>query len=1080
MSNPTEPADPSHKCCDGCTMNRSSNSNTTTSFGPITAAINSSNVTEPCNEGCCSGNKDLVEEATEDDCCGGNELLIEDKYQVTCCSGEEKEAADDGCQDLCCSGENEKSNGRRGLSACCEGKASPCCDASCIDRIAMRECKSNCSEDFKSNGLHTEGTACEAHKKRTRHKYAAKLAAFDCICRALIALGQESCCIPKAESSVPRGSTTRKWSPNSDASDACCKPRRQKTPLTVTGEASGRPASTKLCSDEFTSVVGIQPVSADIEKGCSGVEHMVLSITGMTCTGCETKLQRVLGTLPPITNLKTSLVIARAEFNLDTAIMSPDAVMKHLERTTEFKCERILTQGSNLEVIPRGNVKDFLGQLLPLGVNDMQLVGKGIVRINFDPKVIGARSLIENNLEYPCSLAPPPVDPGLAAGSKHVREMGYMTLLSIVLTVPVLVLSWAPLRSRPITYGAVSLALATIIQLVIAGPFYPKALKSLVFSRMIEMDLLIVFSTSAAYIFSVVSFGYLVSGHPLLTGEFFETSTLLVTLIMVGRFVAALSRQKAVQSITIRSLQISTAQLVTKDGTSIDEIDTRLLQYGDFFTVLPEHRVPTDGVVISGSSEIDESMLTGESRPSEKQVGSKIIAGSINGSGKLVIQLTHLPGENTISVIAGMVDNAKLSKPKIQDFADRVASYFVPVIVSLTILTFVVWISVGIAIQKKSGSDAAIQAIIFAITVLIVSCPCAIGLAVPMVIVIGSGVAAERGVIFKSADSIEMAYKTTHIVFDKTGTLTEGRLKVAKEQYIMENDVASQSMILSLVSNSKHPVSVAVATYLEGHGTTPTKIDDIKTVAGKGIEGKAEGKLIRGGNARWLDAESDGHVQFLAGAGYTLFCITLDSKLYAVFGLSDTVRPEATATVAKLRQRGIQLSLLSGDDIGPVQQIAAEVGINSDEVRSRCSPSDKQQYIQSLLRLSVGKTKSTVVFVGDGTNDAVALAQATIGVHMSSGTDVAQSAADVVLMRQSLEGILTIINISQAAVRRIKFNFGWSFVYNVLALLFASGALVNARNGVALNIPPQYAGLGELVSVLPVIAIAVGLRLAKI
>lgn len=871
----------------------------------------------------------------------------------------------------------------------------------------------------------------------------------------------------------------RKSSHNSCTPDECCKPAREKTPLIVTGQASGLSAGTKFSSEEF-SIVRMQPVSADIEKGGSSNEHIALSITGMTCTGCETKLQRVLEALPPITNLRTSLVMARAEFNLDTAAMSPETVMKHLERTTEFKCERMSTQGSNLEVIPTGNVKDFLDQPLPLGVNDVQLVGKGAVRINFNPKVIGARSLIENNPKYPCSLAPPPVDPGLAAGSKHVREMGYMTLLSIVLTIPVLVLSWAPLRSRPITYGAISLVLATIIQVVIAGPFYPKALKSLIFSRMIEMDLLIVLSTSAAYIFSVVSFGYLVSGHPLSTGEFFETSTLLVTLVMVGRWVAALSRQKAVESITIRSLQISMAQLVTKDGTSIAEIDTRLLQYGDLFTVLPEHRVPTDGIVISGSSEIDESMITGESRPTEKQVGSKIIAGSINGSGKLVVQLTHLPGENTISVIACMVDDAKLSKPKLQDIADLVASYFVPVIVFLSILVFVVWISVGVAVQKKSGSDAAIQAIIFAITVLIVSCPCAIGLAVPMVIVIGSGVAAQRGVIFKSADSIGMAYKTTHVVFDKTGTLTEGKLKVVKEQYVMENDVSSRSIILGLVSNSKHPVSAAVAAHLEGLGASAAKVGDIKTVAGKGIEGKADGKLICGGNARWLDAESDGYVQSVLNEGYTIFCITLDSKLYAVFALSDTVRPEAASTVAKLRQRGIQLSLLSGDDIGAVQQIAAQIGINSDEARSRCSPSDKQQYIQYLLGTSVGKTKSTVVFVGDGTNDAIALAQATIGVHMSSGTDVAQSAADVVLMRQSLEGILTMINISQAAVLRIKFNFGWSFVYNAVALLFASGALASARNGAAIKIPPQYAGLGELVSVLPVIAIAVGLKLAKI
>lgn len=829
-----------------------------------------------------------------------------------------------------------------------------------------------------------------------------------------------------------------------------------------------------------SSVAFIQQASDDLEKGGSGNEYMALSITGMTCTGCETKLQRVLGTLPSISDLKTSLIMSRAEFSLDTTAMSPESVLKHLHKTTEFKCERISTQGSVIEVIPMGNIKEFLNQPPPLGVNDIQLADKESVRINFDPKVIGARSLIENNLLCTCSLAPPPVDQGLAASGKHVREIGYMTLLSIVLTIPVLVLSWVPIKSRPISYEVVSLALATIIQVVIAGPFYPKALKSLLFSRMIEMDLLIVLSTTAAYVFSVVSFGYLVSGHRLSVEEFFETSTLLVSLIMVGRWVAALSRQKAVESISIRSLQTSTVQLVTKNGTSIDKIDTRLLQYGDLFCVDPEQRIPTDGIVMSGFSEIDESMIIGESRPVEKHVGSKIIAGSINGSGKLVVQLTHLPGENTISAIASMIDDAKLSKPKIQDLADRVASYFVPIIACLTILTFVVWIIVGFAVQKKSGSDAAIQAVIFAITVLIISCPCAIGLAVPMVIVIGSGVAAERGVIFKSANSIEMAYKTTHVVFDKTGTLTEGKLKVVKEQYVAEIDSASRSMILGLVSNSKHPVSTTVAAHLEEFDIIAAKVDDIQTVVGNGIEGKVNGKLIRGGNARWLDAESDEHVQCVLGKGYTLFCVALDSKLYAVFGLSDTVRPEAIATVAKLRQRGIQLSVLSGDHTSVVQHIAAQIEIEPDKAQSHRSPSDKQQYIQSLLKTSGGRTKPIVVFVGDGTNDAVALAQATIGVHMSSGTDVAQSAADVVLMRQSLDGILTMIDISQSAVLRIKFNFGWSLVYNVLALLFASGALVSAHHGTAIKIPPQYAGLGELVSVIPVIVIAVSMRLAKI
>ncbi|KAF2239025.1 putative copper-transporting ATPase [Viridothelium virens] len=1047
------------------------------------------------------------ENTYKDGCClGEDEAAPKDDCQDACCSGN-KDTTEKACKDECCSGENAKSNGDG--RACCEGKSTPCCDSSCVDRIASRECESDCGEKAYGRDSRAKGTACAAHKHRTREKYAAKLAALECICQALIALGQESCCIAKGQPPTRIGRESRRSLGRAASSDCCNEPcprsfstaannqhstRAKNQDSSGTRECCGpasssshdsRARATGLAMEQSSginksiNVIRSQGGCADVEKGALGNEHIALSITGMTCTGCETKLQRVLGTLPPISNVKTSLIMARAEFNLDIASMSPESVMKHLERTTEFKCERILTQGSYIDVIP-SNVKDFLDRSPPFGVKDMLPVGSDAVCINFDPNIIGARSLINKSGRYSCQLAPLPTDPGLAAGSKHVHNLGYTTLLSVVLTIPVLILAWAPIEDRPIAYGAVSLALATIIQVAIAGPFYPRALKSLIFSRMIEMDLLIVLSTSAAYIFSVISFGYLVSGTPLSTGEFFATSTLLVTLIMVGRWIAALSRQKAVESISIRSLQSSTAQLVTQDGAVIEEIDARLLQYGDLFSVLPEHRVPTDGIVLSGDSEIDESMLTGESRLREKHMGSKVVAGSINGSGKLIVQLTHLPGENTISVIAGMVDSAKLSKPKIQDFADRVASYFVPTIIVLTIVTFIVWIGIGIAIQNKSSPDAAIQAITYAITVLIVSCPCAIGLAVPMVIVISSGVAAERGIIFKAAASMEMASKATHVVFDKTGTLTVGKLKVVNEKLFAQNNPTQRSMVLGLVVNSKHPVSAAVAGHYAELDIRAANVERIRVVTGKGIEGEVDGKVIRGGNARWLNVESDELVQHILSEGRTVFCVTLDSELFAIYGLSDTVRPEAAGTIAKLKESGIQVSLLSGDDAGAVQCIASQIGLNPDEARSRCSPSDKQAYIQDLLAVSVGTKKAIVVFVGDGTNDALALTQATMGMHMSTGTDVAESAADVVLVRPSLEGVLTAINVSHAAVRRIGFNFAWSFVYNILALLFASGALISAHRGRAIKIPPQYAGLGELISVLPVIATAVGLKWAKL
>lgn len=1147
-----------------CSENANAEQKAMMKFGDVTD--------EGCTgDGCCSPAEKPIQDDCQGNCCTGGEgsrdttakteqaqVAKQDNCQDKCCSGKEVSEkpvkgdycdlanirSEAECQDSCCAG-NESEALHEPAPPCCIGKSSPCCDDSCIDRLALRECeltcnsktvqndddgkcadKSCCTEPKGSGARPKPRTACRRHVKAAREKYSDRLAAIGCICRALIALGQESCCISaerplREKSSVRKRSPPRK-TPNGD--DSCSAsgygsqkaagnprvrsrgPRKtascsslkmgcQSSCCDKSGDAGSVPSAKmgddcsgdSCCRDKSLQqgngaeagpkYPGVTSV-ADVEKGLSSAEHVVLSITGMTCTGCETKLSRTLSTLPHISNLKTSLVMQRAEFNLDPSTASVADVIRHIERTTEFKCEKMATEGTSIDVIPEVELNLFMRQPLPLGINGMEMVGKDTVRIDFDAKVIGARDIVEKTFNYPnpMRLAPPRGDAGLVAGRKHVRHMGYVTLLSAALTIPVLVLAWAPIQDRPIVYGGVSLALATIVQVAIAGPFYPKAIKSLVFSRMIEMDLLIVLSTSAAYIFSVVSFGYLVTGKPLSTGEFFETSTLLVTLIMVGRYVSALARQRAVESISIRSLQASTAILVEKDKATEREIDSRLLQHGDVFKMMPETRVPTDGTVLSGSSEMDESMLTGESLPVEKQAGSAVIAGSINGSGTLTARLTRLPGENTISVIAGMVDDAKLSKPKMQDMADRVATYFVPGVVSLTIVTFIIWIAVGIIRRRQTGSEAAVNAITFAITVLIVSCPCAIGLAVPMVVVMATGVAAQRGVIFKSANSIEIAHKASHVVFDKTGTLTEGKLSVVTEKYLT-NDDGVNSNILGLVSNIKHPVSVAMATHLQSKKTGAVNVHDVKSVPGKGVEGITSHKRIRVGNALWLGFESHPAVQEINSRGFTAFCVSIDSQLVAVFGLLDSVREEAPSVIKTLKERGIGISILSGDNHGAVTNVAQQLSIPNSNVKARCTPADKASYIRHLQ--AQDKTQ-VVVFVGDGTNDAVALAQATIGVHVNSGTDVAQSAADVVLMRPSLEGIVTMVNVSRAAVRRIGFNFGWSFVYNIFAVLLASGAFVAIGDGDAVRIPPEYAGLGELVSVLPVILAAVALRWARI
>jgi len=809
----------------------------------------------------------------------------------------------------------------------------------------------------------------------------------------------------------------------------------------------------------------------------------------MTCTGCETKLFRTLSSMPGLTNIQASLVLSRAEFDLNPTTTSADDAIAYLKRTTGFECEQVVTTGHTIEVtaIP------FFDPL-PRGITDARRVDAHTVRLTYDASVVGARTIVNEAFGEPLRLAPPRPDPSIAAGQRHLRSVVRMTVLSAVLTIPVLVLAWAPLPPRPILYGSISLALATAIQLVVAGPFYPAALKSLVFARVIEMDLLIVLSTTAAYVFSVVAFALLVRGRPLSTGDFFETSTLLVTLIMLGRYASALARQKAVEAITIRSLQTDSATLVVAGGPGGDAaeeeevVDARLLQYGDVFRVQADSRVATDGIVVAGASEVDESMMTGEASPVAKAAGSAVVAGSVNRWGTLDVRVTRLPGDNTISTIANMVDEAKLSKPRVQDVADRVAGYFVPVVCLLTLVTFVSWIAVGVRSHGLSGAEAAVQAATYAIAVLIISCPCAIGLAVPMVIVVAGGVAADHGVVFKTAETIEVAKDVTHVVFDKTGTLTRGDLTVVDETLPTGGDhIVDAGLVLGLVSASKHPVSMGVARHLEAKGVQPSKVTDIKMVPGQGVEGVTpSGAAIKGGNLRWLGIDSGPNSVFekrvAHGTGLTSLGVTINGELRAVFALQDAVRPEARSVLSALRKRGVSISLLSGDDDGPVQAVASQLDVLATQVRSRCSPGDKQRYIQGLVRDSPSKTKPVVVFIGDGTNDAPALAAATIGVHMSSSSDsavdsaVARSAADAVLVRPDLRGLLVLTDLSKAAMRRVFFNFLWSAIYNVFAILLAGGAFVSAGNGLEARIPPAYAGLGEIVSVLPVILAAVMLR----
>jgi heavy metal translocating P-type ATPase len=673
-------------------------------------------------------------------------------------------------------------------------------------------------------------------------------------------------------------------------------------------------------------------------------------------------------------------------------------------------------------------------------------------------------------------LAPPTPHPSLAIGARQTRQALLYFLPTLVLTLPVVMFAWGPFDHTKLRYAHASLVLATLVQAIAIMEFVPNALRSLWYAHVFEMDFLIALSSTIAYVFSVVSYSFQVKGKPLETGSFFETSTLLVTLILLGRVINEFARFRAAKAVSFRSLQASEALLVLPGSANpadpqTRKIDARLLQYRDHFKIAPHTRVVTDGEILYGGSEVDESMITGESIPVAKGVHSNVFAGTTNGSGTLVARLSALPHENSVHRIAAMVEDAELTKPKAQALADKIAGWFVPFMAAISLIVFLIWLFVAKYDYKRAWKDAVVQAITYAIATLVVSCPCAIGLAVPMVVLIAGGVAARFGIVFRDAQKLEIARSVTDVVFDKTGTLTCGVLTVTSVDYHTVHTGQINGILMSLLRDVTHPVAAGVLRHLEQEETAnPASVQhksvvDITSVPGSGLYGTCEesGLQVRAGSPEWLCVE-------VGESSCTVLSVTIGDVLSATFKLKDRPRHTAQMVVEKLHARGIETHMISGDGQGAVDDIAHTLGIPKRNSKSRCKPEGKMNYIRDLQAL--GKV---AMFVGDGTNDSVALKQADVGVHINQGnSDVAKSAADVILMTSRLHDVLILLDISRAAYRRIILNFLWSVLYNVVAILLAAGAFTRIMKNARIN--PQYAGLGELVSVLPVVLIAFQMR----
>lgn len=681
--------------------------------------------------------------------------------------------------------------------------------------------------------------------------------------------------------------------------------------------------------------------------------------------------------------------------------------------------------------------------------------------------------------------------------------------------------------------------LATPIQFYVGWPIYRMAWGSLYHNRRANMDVLIMLSTTTAYAcwvgvvrpraslqltvhlvfwtcvgapcryaYSVVSAVQLLLAHPSAADgagaavefhTFFETAAYLLTLILIGRLMSEHAKGRTSRSLSaLMNMQPRSAVLLDADERGVvveTEIDVALIQRGDMLKVLPGAQVPTDGVVVAGHSTVDESMITGEPLPVERQADDPVVGGTVNQLGALTIRATKTVQEATLAQICSLVEQAQTSKAPVQYVADRVASYFTPFIILVAVAVLVTWYVLGSdGTVDTLGLSPAAFALAFSLAVLVVSCPCAIALAVPTAVMVATGVSARLGVLIKGGPPLERLRDVTAVVLDKTGTITLGKPRVLSLVRARGRGVEVRAAdalrggarlspkaleLLRLLGtaerSSEHPLARAVVAFAEETiaraSQQPAQLGQpqgSKACPGRGLECSVDGKRVRVGKVGWFEEGTAGlstrmqaEVARMSGDGATVVGIASEGQVLGIVGLADVERPEAAATIAALHQAGVEVWMASGDQQTTANVIAARVGVPPNQVLGGVLPADKAAHVSLLQRR--GKV---VAMVGDGVNDSVALATADVGVGMGGGTDIALEAAEVVLLRSDLRDLLAAMQLSEATMRRIKWNFAWAFAYNVIAMPMAAGVFFPFLHW---QIPVAAAGLSEVLSSVPVV-----------
>ena len=817
------------------------------------------------------------------------------------------------------------------------------------------------------------------------------------------------------------------------------------------------------------------------------MKNETFAITGMSCAACAARIEKMLTKLDGVHTATVNFATERLNIEFDEDNISQNSIIHSIqqagfgvveEESLEInipirgmscaacaaRVEKLLNEQEGIASVnvnfatEKAHIRYYPKQIR------LSVIKDAITQAGFEPLDVEESHVSDNDEQYK---------------EQEIRTMWQKFIIAAICAIPLLYIAMAPMiswlhlpfpdalqpMSYPLRYALVEFAL-TLPIILVGYRFYTVGFRALL-NGSPNMDSLIAIGTSAAIIYSLYSLWQIASGnHHAVDALYFESAGVIITLILLGKTLETISKGKTSQAIKkLIGLTPKTATIIHNDQEEV--IPVTEVTVGDIVVVKPGEKIPVDGIVISGHSAVDESMLTGESLPVEKTINDAVYAASLNKNGLLQFEATKVGSQTALAQIIQLVENAQSAKAPIARLADKVAGVFVPIVCVIAVVAALIWYFVT--------QDITFALSIF-ISILVIACPCALGLATPTAIMVGTGKGAEHGILIKGGDALENAHKIDAIILDKTGTITEGQPEVTD---IIATDLVDKTFLLQLAASaekgSEHPLGAAIVKEAEQQSLPFLTLESFHAITGLGIKVVIEGQSVFIGNRRLMDhrqIELDSLAALsdeLAQAGKTPMYVAINDQLAGIIAVADIVKPSSHAAIVKLQQMGIEVAMITGDNRQTAEAIARKVGIS--KVLAEVLPQEKAEEVKKLQEQ--GKK---VAMVGDGINDAPALVQAEVGIAIGSGTDVAIESADIVLMKSDLLDVVTAISLSKSTIRNIKENLFWAFAYNIIGIPIAAGALY-VFGGPLLN--PMFAAAAMSLSSVSVLTNALRLKRFK-